>query len=272
VRIRTIKPEFWQDETVGQLPFLTRLVFVALWNESDDEGRLRGNPIYLKSVLFPYDNFDMREHIDSLKSHGMISEYSVRAQTYLHVVNFRKHQRINRPSASKFPGPKEAEPVRVEKTKEKKRSYKPPEVKSVSIHGGLSESSVKCSSGKEQGKEGEQGTGKLPAKKPGPSSDYTSCVAAYYELYESQSGGRKPRWGGKAGKQLKDLLGSYSAVEVIERMEYMFAGKSWLKPPYTFGSLVTNWDALVPAKKNGKGGISGDDLREMRDFLIEQGE
>ncbi len=123
MRIRTIKPDFWADEFMAKLPMAARLVYIALWNEADDEGRLRGNHRYLKSVLFPYDDdLDMRAILDSLKAHGKIIEYSVRAQTYLFLPNFLRHQRINRPTPSKLPKHEENQVVPTH---------------SVSNHGGL---------------------------------------------------------------------------------------------------------------------------------------
>ena len=55
MRIRTIKPEFWKDERLSTLSRDARLLYIALWCESDDEGRLRGNQSYLHGALFPYD-------------------------------------------------------------------------------------------------------------------------------------------------------------------------------------------------------------------------
>lgn len=259
MRIRTIKPEFWQDEKIASLPFITRLVYISLWNESDDEGRLRGNPVYLKSVLFPYDDIDMAKELVSLRLHGMVNEYSVRKQSYLFLPNFSKHQRINRPSASRLPSPFDDEVESPKKTKKKKQFTKPSLKKR--------NNSVKCGLGTGN-REGEQGTGNHgltePVADPSPKDDYAGVVAKYFELYETATG-RKPRWGGRQGKELKDLLVVVDENEVCARMEHMFSGASWLKPPFTFGSLVNNWDSMVPAKKtrNPNGAISGDDLREM---------
>lgn len=108
MRIRTIKPDFWQDEECATLSRDARLVYIAMWNEADDDGRLRGSAKYLRAVLFPYDDdLQMGKILLSLRAHGKIIEYSVRAQTYLFLPNFRRHQRINRPSASRLPEPPE---------------------------------------------------------------------------------------------------------------------------------------------------------------------
>ena len=116
------------DEGMALLPPLTRLVYIALWNAADDEGRLRANPQYLKGALFPYDDFDIAPHLESLRTHGKLSEYSVRAQTYAVINNFTKHQRINRPTASKLPAPPD-------NLADIQHTAKP--------HGGLSEDSVR---------------------------------------------------------------------------------------------------------------------------------
>ena len=125
MRIRAIKPEFFFDEELASLPPLTRLLYIGLWCEADDEGRLRLHPMYLRGKLFPYSSEDLQPHIDSLKSHGKLIEYSVKAQTYGFLPNFNTHQRINRPSKSKLPEP----PTNV--------ALKALTESSVNTHGGL---------------------------------------------------------------------------------------------------------------------------------------
>ncbi len=55
-RIRTIKPEFPQSESMGAVSRDARLLFIMLFTLADDEGRLRGNSRMLASILFPYDS------------------------------------------------------------------------------------------------------------------------------------------------------------------------------------------------------------------------
>ena len=43
-RIRTIKPEFWTDEKVGECSIPARLLFIATWNIADDRGNLERKP------------------------------------------------------------------------------------------------------------------------------------------------------------------------------------------------------------------------------------
>jgi hypothetical protein len=105
-RIRTIKPEYWSDELIASWPHISRLAYIALWNESDDAGRLRANPLYLKAHLFPYDaDLDMGKALAPIVESGRLVVYSVDGQAYGFLPNFREHQVINRPAPSRLPAP-----------------------------------------------------------------------------------------------------------------------------------------------------------------------
>ena len=49
-RIRTIKPEFWEDEKLANFSFAARLFFIGLWNIADDQGVFKNNPVLLKGT------------------------------------------------------------------------------------------------------------------------------------------------------------------------------------------------------------------------------
>jgi len=55
-RIRTIKPEFWDDEKLSLVSRDARLTFIGMWTFSDDYGVVKGASVWLKSKIFPYDN------------------------------------------------------------------------------------------------------------------------------------------------------------------------------------------------------------------------
>jgi hypothetical protein len=104
MRIRTVKPEFWQNEDLGSLSFEARLLAIGLLNWADDEGYFQYNERVIKGQLFPFD--------DSLNIHGVLTELSCAnyiavyngtdGKRYGHVVTFLKHQKINRPNESKI--------------------------------------------------------------------------------------------------------------------------------------------------------------------------
>ena len=112
-RIRTIKPEFPQSETMGKVSRDARLLFILLWTIADDLGRTRGASRMLASLLFPYDD-DARDLIpawlDELEDAAAIRRYVVDGDTYLEIRNWLKHQKIDKPSGPKCPGFDEGSP------------------------------------------------------------------------------------------------------------------------------------------------------------------
>ncbi|MGW5636667.1 HNH endonuclease [Streptomyces sp. NPDC003832] len=110
-RIRTVKPEFWEDELLGVVPRDARLLFIATFNMADDEGILRWTPAYIKAQAFIYDDdltvADVGKLMQCLTDTGLIFPYigGAARQQMAVVVNFRKHQKINRPQKSKLPPP-----------------------------------------------------------------------------------------------------------------------------------------------------------------------
>ena len=105
-RIRTIKPEFPQSESMGRISRDARLLFIQIWTLCDDEGRTRAASRMLASLLFPYDD-DAPKLIDSwleeLEREKCIIRYQFEGQTYLQICNWLNHQKIDKPSRSKIP-------------------------------------------------------------------------------------------------------------------------------------------------------------------------
>ena len=109
-RIRTIKPETPQSESLGRVSRDSRLLFVLLWTICDDEGRTRAASRLLASLLFPYDE-DAPALIDGwleeLEVTGHLNRYTVDGSMYLQITNWPTHQKIDRPSVSKLPSPRD---------------------------------------------------------------------------------------------------------------------------------------------------------------------
>jgi hypothetical protein len=107
-RIRTIKPEFPQSESMGRVSRDARLLFVELWTICDDHGKARGNSRMLASLLFPYDDDAatlIDGWLDELEREACIVRYQGEGQSYIKVENWSSHQRVDKPSESKFPDP-----------------------------------------------------------------------------------------------------------------------------------------------------------------------
>lgn len=111
MRIRTIKPEFWQDEHLAACSPEARLLAIGLLNVADDEGYFNAHPALIRAAVFPFhDSMDITALLDELCAAGR----SEKAPGYIElrrtgdgrcyglIPHFREHQRINRPSPSRF--------------------------------------------------------------------------------------------------------------------------------------------------------------------------
>lgn len=99
-RIRTIKPEFWEDEKIGALPIPCRLFFIGCWNFADDYGVIKGNAALLKSQIFPYDETlrvsEVKKWIDALVNARMLVPIIHKEESYYVIRTFRSHQVIDK--------------------------------------------------------------------------------------------------------------------------------------------------------------------------------
>lgn len=110
-RIRSIKPEIWEDEALAEVSTSARLLFIGLITQADDEGRLPGRTRWIASKIFPYDDDispqDIEGWVDELHSVGLISYYEVEGRPYIWLCSFGKHQSIDKRwrKESQFPPP-----------------------------------------------------------------------------------------------------------------------------------------------------------------------
>lgn len=107
MRIRTIKPEFWLNESLAQQSDFTRLLAIALLNWADDEGYFLANSVLIRGQLFPFDDDStkVRRSIDELSNIGYIElGKDPEGRSVGRIVKFDKHQRIDRPKPSKIKG------------------------------------------------------------------------------------------------------------------------------------------------------------------------
>jgi len=108
-RQRFIYPDFWSDEDIAELTPTERLFFIGCFSNADDEGRLLGNPPFLRSTIFPYDDFtleqivEMRDHVLRKCRNLMLYEY--RGREYLAFLKWRDYQHPRYPKPSKLPPP-----------------------------------------------------------------------------------------------------------------------------------------------------------------------
>jgi len=99
-RIRSLKPDFFEDEDLAELPFWVRILYEGLWTLADKSGRLEDRPARKKAKIFPYEKVNVDDGLNKLagpKRHSpnhppFIVRYDVNGEKYIQVLNFRKHQ------------------------------------------------------------------------------------------------------------------------------------------------------------------------------------
>lgn len=92
-RARNIKPGFFLNEELVELPFVARLLFIGLWTIADREGRLEDRPVKIKMALFPADDVDVNKDLELLAVKGFLFRYTVENCKYIQITNFTKHQK-----------------------------------------------------------------------------------------------------------------------------------------------------------------------------------
>ncbi|HAU0852023.1 TPA: hypothetical protein ACT9AU_001894 [Legionella pneumophila] len=100
-RNRMIKSEYWTSEQVLSCSIHARLLFIGLWNFSDDNGIHQASYLRLKAEVFPADNFtieEIKQWIDELIYHGLLREYIAHEKSYWIVTGWKEHQKIDKPT------------------------------------------------------------------------------------------------------------------------------------------------------------------------------
>ena len=92
MRSRNIKPGFFKNEQLAELPFEARILFAGLWCLADKEGRLQDRPKRIGVEVFPYEEVNADILLDGLRRQGLIVRYTVNETPYIQIVNFSKHQ------------------------------------------------------------------------------------------------------------------------------------------------------------------------------------
>lgn len=105
-RARSLKPGFFTNEDLLELPFEYRLLFAGLWTLADRAGRLEDRPKKIKLSIFPGDNVDIEAGLSALASHSFIVRYEAGGVRYIQVVTWGKHQSPHiKEAASTIPAP-----------------------------------------------------------------------------------------------------------------------------------------------------------------------
>lgn len=113
MRARNIKPGFFENELLVELPPAARLVFIGMWCMADREGRLEDRPKKIKLQILPYDSLDVDEYLNELARMNFITRYSVDGSKYIQIENFLKHQNPHQNESKSIIPPKESAQIEI---------------------------------------------------------------------------------------------------------------------------------------------------------------
>jgi hypothetical protein len=212
-RIRTIKPNFFRSHNVADLSTdACRITWAGLWTYCDDAGRGLDDARLVKGEIWPlHDRITAKVvevHLTELADGDdpMICRYVIGAKRFLHVINWDKHQKINRPQPSR--------------------------IDSCPIHDSFTESAVnahdtrgeRSREEKEQGKDQGKGTGNREASSApeAPESELPG-FDAFWSAYPRKVG--KPS-AVKAWKKVKPADHAAVAAGVTRWAAYWVAGQT----------------------------------------------
>lgn len=104
-RIRDLKPGFFRNEDLAKLPHWVRLLFQGLWGLADRNGCLEDRPKRISADVFPYEELPVTDGLDALQLSGFIRRYTVAGKAYIHVIEFKKHQKPHPKEVVSCPDP-----------------------------------------------------------------------------------------------------------------------------------------------------------------------
>lgn len=199
-RIRTIKPEFWDSPNVAAASACARLAYIAMWGWVDDSGVGTMNEKELEGYIFPNDDIPLlsngklrnfRELVAEVSKCFEIEFYRVKKRPYFRVVNFDKHQRNERKTKGRHPGPEQADNGEIWRNYEdflgNALCFREP----VAENDGISALGT--------GEQGNRGTDKYicsigaetPIKRARIKHDYTEAFEQFWKTYPRREGKRK---------------------------------------------------------------------------------
>ena len=111
MRIRSVRPEFYESESMGDLSWDARFVYVCLWSYVQDNGVNLSNPKLIRGTCMPYDSDrclrKITRALDDLEQAGCIIRYEHEGKHLLWIPKFSEYQKIKNPGICRFKTPVE---------------------------------------------------------------------------------------------------------------------------------------------------------------------
>ncbi len=106
-RIRTVKPEWWTRGEVLECSLNARLLYIGMNNFADDFGSIEGNPLTIKSLVFPANEVDVIPLLWELCRNDLLIPYananSHKGKTFYYITTFSEDQRIDKKGKPRGP-------------------------------------------------------------------------------------------------------------------------------------------------------------------------
>lgn len=102
-----LDPSIWSSEDFNSLDTLGRLIWIGMISNADDEGIGPARAIYLKSVIFPYDESiriaDVDKALDDISAKMSVVFYAHDDREYYFLYKWRQWQKVDKPRSTTFP-------------------------------------------------------------------------------------------------------------------------------------------------------------------------
>lgn len=248
MRIRSIKPEFWRSRDIAALTLEDRLLFIGLWSYVDDNGVGRDEPALIVADLFahdlsvsPHDTL-MRVHggLERLHTAGLIRRYEADGRPFFEIVTWDAHQKINRPSASRYPR-SDAKNVRL---------TEPSVSPHNTLNAGTGEQGIREQGAEEQGKcdPADAGSSSDAASDADPDAPSTDVIdLCDYLAGKVRENGHKV---GAVGKRWHDAMDrliridGYTPEQIAQVIDWATADEFWCTNIQSASKLREKFDTL----------------------------
>lgn len=289
-RIRTIKPEWRESESLGRCSDAARVLSASLITLADDQGNGRGAIECLAAMTWPYSQvsressresresyFDprngrtkARDSLRELVAIGYVLIYHERDSTYFHLTGWNKHQRVDKPGKPRVPEPS---PEAIREALAKVPGSLAPDHGTVGPRSGtrIKDQDLDLDHVAPEARQPFPVDSVSMARKE-PTGDHATFIAAFDRLYAEANGGARPTWGAKPGALVARLLKAHGLAECVRRAEVMFrAPPEWPPPPHDLSTLSQHFDrftgTVAPARPRPGRGLSVEQILAKADAM-----
>ncbi len=110
-RQRFIWPSIWGSRAFSKLSSNAKLLFIGLFSNADDEGRIIADPVYLKNVVWPRGTVLSTEDVENLRAEVVatckkVKLYRHAKDDFIQLMDWLDHQTPKYPLPSKLPAPR----------------------------------------------------------------------------------------------------------------------------------------------------------------------